>query len=579
MPITDNKEDFVLYNPYVEDSILKGILANSNLLQYIFSEVTEELFYLQSNKIIFQNMRVLYLKDEQITPVTLLYQLETCDVVDTIGGNTRIAQLTQTDFCLSTPELNLFFAILKDKYIKRKLIYLSSSLGQLSYNYESCEHINLDEIETTITQIKQVHSKNYFTKASNIIPGTFSDFQAQTGSIRRANLKTGFSELDYLLNGLQKGNLLILAGRPSMGKTALSLSIITNICKYRPDTCILFFSLEMSSKQIITRLMLMESGLPLDILKKFNIFEDDIARQKELFPFLFKSNLYINDDSSLQLEDIKLALKNINAKYGLLDLVIIDYLQLLGNYKDNRAQEIGYITRTLKALARKFNVPIITLSQLNRNVEQRSNKKPLLSDLRESGCISGNILVSIACSQVQKKVCEIKTPTFFCVDSFNPRSNAGVFLALKYKQFNGVKHTYSLRVHTLLEVQMTGNHQVLTLNGWKRLDNLTKWDKLAIRKPRSRKDLLFSLFTVSYSKKNSIWNFNIPPFTIFIANSILIHNSIEQDADIVLLLYRAHYYFPEEAENTSEIIIAKNRNGKTGTVFVKFYPEIVQFRS
>nr|YP_010336216.1 replication helicase subunit [Chroodactylon ornatum]UNJ14622.1 replication helicase subunit [Chroodactylon ornatum] len=576
---TNNKEDFALYNPYVEDSILKGMLANSNLLQYIFSEITEELFYLQSNKIIFQNMRVLYLKEEQITPVTLLYQLETCDAVDTIGGNTRIAELTQTDFCLSIPELNLFFTILKDKYIKRKLIYLSYSLGQLSYNYESCEHINLDEIETTITQIKKVHSKTYFIKASNLIPGTFSDFQAQTSSEKRANLQTGFSELDYLLNGLQKGNLLILAGRPAMGKTALSLSIITNICKYRPETCILLFSLEMSSKQIITRLMLMESGLPLNILKKFNIFEDDIARQKELFPFLFKSNLYINDDSSLQLEDIDLALKNINTKYGLVDLVIIDYLQLLGNYKDNRAQEIGYITRTLKALARKFNVPIITLSQLNRNVEQRSNKKPLLSDLRESGCIANDILVSLACSQVQRKVSDIITPTFFYVDSFNPRSNAGVFLALKYKQSSGVKHTYRLQVHTVSTVQITGNHHILTLYGWKRLDNLTKFDKLAVCKPKKRKSFLHNISTISYNNKNQIWNFNIPPFTNFIANSILIHNSIEQDADIVLLLYRAHYYFPEEAENTSEIIIAKNRNGKTGTILVNFYPEIVQFRS
>nr|YP_010336610.1 replication helicase subunit [Rhodospora sordida]UNJ15016.1 replication helicase subunit [Rhodospora sordida] len=576
----NDSEDFIFYNPYAEDLILMGILSNNNLLSYIFSEMDEKLFYLQINKIIFQNMRVLYLEQNIITTITVIYQLEKSNLNSTNEEKDKILHLSKSSFSMSLQEIHTYITILKDKYIKRSLFSLSVALNQISHSYENCETINFDQIEIKLAQVIQAQSISYLHPARDLIQPALNYMRKlDENSSMVLNVSTGFSHLDFYLNGLEKGSLIIIAGRPSMGKTALGLSMIANICRRTTKASIVIFSLEMTSGQIINRLMLIESKLPLEKLQKMQLYNTSTSRLKEFFPSLYESNLYINDNNSIQLEDIRLSIKKIQTKHQKLDLVVIDYLQLLGNSKDNRAQEIGYITRHLKSIARKFNVPIIALSQLNRNVEQRSNKKPLLADLRESGCLSQNTFIRSTVFLEKTSINKLFDYRYSILESIDIKTQRIKKVFIKQGKSHGIKHLYRIQLHNRLALEITANHKILTQGGWTRVDYLTVYDKIATLHSDMFQVTYQSLLDLKYLGKYLVWNLQVPPFTNFVANTIIVHNSIEQDADIVLLLYRENYYFLQgENNNSAEIIIAKNRNGKTGSILLEFLPEIAKFQ-
>jgi replicative DNA helicase len=204
-----------------------------------------------------------------------------------------------------------------------------------------------------------------------------------------AGLPSGFYDLDLLTQGFQKSDLIIIAGRPSMGKTALGLNIALNILKESKQP-ILFFSLEMSKEQIMYRLLSIEANINQTRLKSGKLYKDDWLKLNQIIKVMSKIPFFIDDMPNLSIQEIQLKIKTILFEQGKIGLIIIDYLQLMQNPKskiENRVQEISIITRALKNLARQFSIPIIALSQLSRNVENRVDKKPILSDLRESGSI------------------------------------------------------------------------------------------------------------------------------------------------------------------------------------------------
>ena len=303
-------------------------------------------------------------------------------------------------------------------------------------------------------------------------------------------------------------------------------------------------------------------------------------------------HLYINDNEVTSINQINLLMKTVQAKHNQIDLVIIDYLQLLGDSKDNRAQELGYITRNLKNLAKVFNVPVLVLSQLNRNVEQRANKRPLLADLRESGCLDSETSIAILTKNncIDKCLKSLVLEKFFLLHSVNTMTKKLKRAYAHQVKCNGNKHLYQIEIRNYSKLLISANHKILTLQGWKRLDQLIEQDFIAtiyqnqIKNQKlniSELDLIhFQKVTkIIYSKKDIALDIQISPFTNFIANQIIVHNSIEQDADIVLLLYRQNYYrmLNNIPEDLTEVIVAKNRNGKTGTVSLKFLPEIAKF--
>uniref|UniRef100_A0A7S3A8K9 Replicative DNA helicase n=1 Tax=Rhodosorus marinus TaxID=101924 RepID=A0A7S3A8K9_9RHOD len=575
-----NSEEFILYNPYAEDLIFMGILSNHKLLHHVFSEVDEKLFYLKSNQIIFQNMRDLYMEGNIPTTISLIYKLEKHQLLNSIGGKERILHLSKLSFPLTIEEIHGYITLLKDKQIKRKLFNLSLDLYQLAYNYDTFRDINFEQLEIQLGQIIKAQSVSTILVARDLIQPALDQMRRSDENLDTSSkISTGFASIDFYLNGLERGNLVIVAGRPSMGKTALALSLIMNVCQQIPKACILLFSLEMSSTQIIHRLMSIESNLPLEKLKQSKLYNLKAGDLKTYFPNIYESNIYINDNNLIQLNEIQLVIKKIYNKHKKVDLVIIDYLQLLGNSTNNRALEIGQITRQLKGIARKFNVPIIALSQLNRNVEQRSNKKPLLADLRESGCLTIHTDISLQTLSCITEIKQLVPFRFVSIAGINTANHSFQSVLIYQGKFHGIKHVYQIQLKNHLSIKLTANHKILTRCGWKRIDYLNKCDIIATLSQNYTTLNWVMVNCVNYLGKLLTSDLQVPPFANFCANYIVTHNSIEQDADSVLFLYRPSYYSSEKEDHQiAEIIIAKNRNGQTGNVLLKFIPQVAKFQ-
>lgn len=596
LSLPDNVGEINLYNPYAEEMVIMGLLSNPALADYYFSEIDEELFYLSTNKIVFQQIRDIYLKNQSINFVLLITQLEQNNLMEKVGGKDKVINLGKLAFAMSKQTLISYAAILKDKQLRRQILTVSHYLNKLSLSHESYKDINFDKINILISQINQKDKDAHPIKASDIIPSVLSRMKESVEVLRKQpDISTGFEEVDNQIGGLERGNLLIIAGRPSMGKTALGLTLAVNISKAKPNSCIVIFSLEMTSNQILSRLMTIESGIPLVQLQTLQIYNMRTEKLQELFTSVYKTQLYINDSNSMSLEEIYRSLQKVQAKHQNLDLVLIDYLQLLGSAKDNRVQELSLITRSLKNFARTFEVPIITLSQLNRNVEQRSNKRPLLADLRESGCLDPNTLIFLNDHLTSRSLQLLSQQRFFLLYSISLESCQFKYVYADKAKSHGFKHLYQLDIVQNPNLVISANHKVFTKDGWRRLDQLTRHQLIAslelecnvktyldnlIAKSNGQNLTFRKLAHICYLRKRRVLDLKISPFANFIANQILVHNSIEQDADIVLLLYREKYYNSAMSplEDIAEVIIAKNRNGKTGTIYLKFQSEIARFK-
>jgi replicative DNA helicase len=318
----------------------------------------------------------------------------------------------------------------------------------------------------------------------------------------------------------------------------------------------------MSRQQIIYRFLATEANINSNRLKsgKMNTFE-----WKALTNSMEKiSNLpiYIDDNPNLTINDIQSRLKKIFKKNNN-GLIIIDYLQLMKvNLKlENRVQEISYITRNLKILAKEFNIPILLLSQLSRNVESRINKRPMLSDLRESGCL-GKIN-----NVIEENVAIWNKKNFILTNQFN-----------KYN-FKGIKPTFLLHFNNSKNIYLTANHKILSNNGWIRISELNLNSKIYLR----HKNSFFSsnlMKNFKYIGLEAVYDKTIPFFHNYIKNNIILHNSIEQDADIVIMLYREEYYNEKTLQpHITEFILAKHRNGPVGTAKLLFNPNTTTFNN
>lgn len=426
-------------NIEAEEAVLGSILINQETIYGVSELLDIEDFYRKSHRTIFKVMLDLNTTKKAIDIITLTDYLTHISKLEEVGGIAFITSLANK--VLSTANLKHYINIVKEKSMLRNIVHIAEYMENMGYDSES-----IDTPETVLDKAEQLLSKLtkklVTTKVNNIKEQTLNAYVDIENIINYKGellgLETGLQDLDSFLQGLKNSDFMILAARPSMGKTAFALNIASYL-SIKKDTPVAFFSLEMSSNQLIHRIFSSYGLIPLFNLKSGNL--DDAHTQKliKVSNKLSQSKLIINDEISnlMSLRSIARKLKREND----IKLIIIDYLQLLeGTRRENRNLEISEISRSLKILAKELDIPIIALSQLSRSVESRQVKKPMLSDLRESG-------------------------------------------------------------------------------------------------------------------------------------------SLEQDADIVMFLYREDYYNPEtENKNITDVIIAKNRNGPTGTIPVYFHKEYVRFQ-
>jgi replicative DNA helicase len=378
---------YLPHNFLAEKIILSCLLINSEAIEITLQTLPIEGFYFKNHQEIYRAIIYMYKNKISIDILTLLNFLQDNGLLQKVGGVKVLIELISE--IPNLVFLEEYLSLVKDKFIRRSLI-------KLGYEIMNSGYITNIPLETILTEVEiKVFNLTNQIKPSKLISTTellnqiFFELKTKSLNPTLAGLPSGFYDLDSLIQGFQKSDLIIIAGRPSMGKTAFALNIAANIIK-NSKLPVLFFSLEMSKEQIIYRLLSMESQINQMRLKSGKLEENDWIKLNEIIKNLSKFPFFIDDNFNLSIEDIRLKIKTIIFEQNEIGLVIIDYIQLIQNLKlktENRVQELAKITLSLKRLAREFNIPIIALSQLSRNVENRIDKKPILSDLRESGSI------------------------------------------------------------------------------------------------------------------------------------------------------------------------------------------------
>ncbi len=375
------------YNFLAEKIVLSCLLISYEAVEITIKTVRVETFYFINHQEIYKAIVEMYRKKVPINVISVNDFLKETGCLEKIGGTKVLLELLNQ--IPNLVYLEEYIQLIQDKFLRRSLI-------NLGYEAINSAYITNIPLEKTLIDFEKksfkltnelIEEKRLTT--AELFSTVFLELKQKALKPDLPGLASGFYDLDSLTQGFQKSDLIILAGRPSMGKTAFVLNITENILKnYKLP--IIFFSLEMSKEQLIYRLLSNETGISQTRLKLGNLYKEDWNKLKKSIQLYSKLPFFINDEPNITIYDLRSKIKKIIFEQTNIGLIVIDYLQLLLNSKikpENRVQELSQITRSLKAIAKEFQTPIIALSQLSRNVENRINKRPILSDLRESGSI------------------------------------------------------------------------------------------------------------------------------------------------------------------------------------------------
>ena len=372
----------------LEEAVLGAMLIDEKGVNEVIDILSPEVFYKKSHQLIFESIQRLFRESEPIDLLTVSADLKKNKNFEVIGGDFYLIGLSQK--VSSSAHIEYHSRIIQQKFIQRKLITISNEIISKSYN-ESTDVIDLlDEAESKLYDIAQNNIKGSSETAQNLVIQAKNRIEEISKQEGLSGISTGFEKLDRLTSGWQPSDLIIVAARPGMGKTALALSMARNV-SVQKKIPVAFFSLEMSSVQLITRLISSETGLSSDKLRTGKLADHEWQQLNIKVSDLESAPLYIDDSAALTIFELRAKARRLASSHGI-KLIIIDYLQLMNlgssNKAGNREQEISTISRNLKALAKELNIPVIALSQLSRAVETRGGtKRPILSDLRESGAI------------------------------------------------------------------------------------------------------------------------------------------------------------------------------------------------
>jgi len=373
------------HNLEAEEALLGSIFINSEGLYKIMDVIISEDFYSPANKEIYDAVITLFSEKSPIDLVTITEILERRGVLDSVGGATYLSRIVNS--VPTASHITQYANIVKEKKILRDLIITAHEISAMGYQEDEKIDITLDSAEQLLFKVAQKTLKQGFIPLRNMLTETFERIDylhKNKGELR--GVPTNFDDLDFLLGGLQKSDLVVLAARPSMGKTSFALNIALNAA-VNAGIPVAIFSLEMSKDQLADRLISSAAHVDAWKLRTGNLSEDDFPKIGEAMDILDRAPIFIDDSPNVSVMEMRAKARRLKAENGL-GLVIVDYLQLMGGGNiENRVQEISEISRSLKGLARELNVPVLALSQLNRALEARPDKRPLLSDLRESGSI------------------------------------------------------------------------------------------------------------------------------------------------------------------------------------------------
>ena len=562
------------YNLLAEKLVLGSILTIPEAIILVSEKLPIEAFYLDKHQIIYKALLILYAEGKTIDYINLVTWIQDNGVLVKIGGaNVLLDILNQINKITNLEE---YIALIYEKYLRRSLIKLGEEIIEDGYLTEIPLETIFTKMEQKFFLLAENKSKQHLISVEQGLQQIVKEIEEGLRVPRLPGLKTTFIDFDIITQGFQNSDLIIIAGRPSMGKTAFAFNLAKNVAQHH-KTGVIFFSLEMTREQLLYRLLACEVEITNARLRASRIKETEWVKITDKVIELSKLQLFIDDTPDLSVGEIKLKINTINLEASSqISLIVIDYLQLLNGAEQNsnRVQELSKITRALKKLARDLNIPIIVLSQLSRNVESRVNKRPILADLRESGCL--NFSYENYITKIRKK------KSIYCW--------TGNFLTkqkILHIKLTGQKPIYKLESNLGWSALITSNHKVLTNKGWKKLDQLLQNNFISAKlligfkslNPTSKSKITWEKINkIRYHGLAPVYDLEVSKYANYLNNHLIIHNSIEQDADVVVMLYREDYYNKETAEkNRIELIIAKHRNGPVGSTKLVFDPKYLRF--
>ncbi|RUM43280.1 MAG: replicative DNA helicase, partial [Desulfurobacterium sp.] len=469
-----------LFDLEAEYSVLGSMIVQPSFIFRGVELLQPDDFFRDQHKVLFRFIRDLVAEgytESQLNEISFRDELIKRNLLEKIGGEEHLSYVVE--FALDSYEkFESACKVIKDKALLRKILDVAKHINEKVEETPDPD-ILIDDIEKRVFSLSEERITNTLIPIGEVIPDIVKRIE-ELASRREmvTGLPSGYVELDRMTSGFHDSDLVILAARPSMGKTAFSLSIAYNVAVKEGKT-VAFFSLEMSREQIVTRLISQDSGVPLHKIRSGFLFPQEIEKILESSDRIREAPIYIDDTPGISILEMRAKARRLQSERGL-DLIIVDYLQLMRGIKrtESRQQEVSEISRSLKALAKELNVPVIALSQLSRQVEHRSDKKPQLSDLRESGCLTGDTLIIDADTGKRIPIKELVGKTF---------NTLALDTDLKIRKFrvtkvfpSGRKKIYLLKTRSGREIKASANHPFLKLSGWIRLDELKVGDWIAV---------------------------------------------------------------------------------------------------
>ncbi|MBL1176571.1 replicative DNA helicase [Pantanalinema sp. GBBB05] len=372
-------------NIEAEEAILGGILLDPEAINRVADLMRPEAFYLSAHQEIYRAAIQLQSQGSPTDLMSITAWLRDRELLDKVGGQSKLVQLI--DRTVSAVNIDRYANLVMEKYMRRKLIQAGSEISHLGYDTNKDLEDILDQSEQKVFNVTQDRPQQGLMAASDILTHTFSDIESRSLGMVLPGLSCGFYDLDAMTQGFQRSDLIIVAGRPSMGKTSFVMNIARNIAAFH-KLPVAIYSLEMSKEQLVQRLLASEVRIESGRLRAGRVSQQEWEPLGHAISTLSQIPIFIDDTPNISVNEMRSKARRLQAEQGgALGLILLDYLQLMEGGSDNRVQELSKITRSLKGLARELAVPVIALSQLSRSVESRTNKRPMMSDLRESGAI------------------------------------------------------------------------------------------------------------------------------------------------------------------------------------------------
>ncbi len=436
----------------LEEAVLGAMMLEKDAVTAVIDILKPEVFYKEAHQRIFKAIHSLFSKSEPVDILTVTNELKSSGELDMVGGPYYITMLTSR--IASSANVEYHARIILQKHIQRELIKISSEIIKEAFEDTTDVFTLLDKAEQNLFNVSESNLRRNYEDMPSLVKQAIEDIEsARNAENSLHGVPSGYTELDRITSGWQKSDLIILAARPSMGKTAFALSIARNVA-VEFNMPVAVFSLEMSAVQLVTRLISAESEIPAEKLRKGNLADHEWHQLNSKVNNLVDAKIFIDDTPALTIFELRAKCRRLKQQHDI-QMVFIDYLQLMtlgGNNKGNREQEISQISRSLKALAKELDVPILALSQLSRQVENRpgQSKRPILSDLRESGAIE----------QDADLVLFIYRPEYYKIDEFEDHTpTEGVAEIIIAKHRNGAVGDVRLRFikHLAKFENMDGN--------------------------------------------------------------------------------------------------------------------------